>query len=490
MHIINITVRNKVAVNPAQDRYVCGNSDYVVRFDFDAEWDAYDTKTARLIKEDGTVYDQVFSGNECPVPVIADTYKLMVGVFAGNLSTTTAAYVPCKKSILCRGGVPAAPAEDVYSQIMAKLNSLDGGVSDPGQAHQQLVSDAEGKAAWKPREFYTEDGMTFPWHMTVDADAPSAMIIYNKDGSETGIRWVKVSDYTPDVERVIGHCTVQINEYNTVQITAGNIIDSTEDGYQIALDRISISDQGVEKTLRTTYAVVCKKAGYITSGHPGHQYPENNMATLPEPGLYLPVGIGLDHTAYGLNLDEYVQPLDDKYIPDNIARKDDIKDVEIPEPVSDDHINSLIDARLHSYDAAYILPETVLVALDDRMCIPGAWASLPVVGNVYTVVCNGAKYDCECIAVPDNPDTPSGTFLMGNLAVLGMEGLVGNPDAPFVLMGFPEAMDGVTGFFTLMDGVESVTLAIMSKTPGYYFFDGSTARLVTIEQLKADLGLT
>ena len=122
MHNINITVRNKVAVNPAQDRYVCGNSDYVVHFDFDAEWDAHEVKTARFIKEDGTYVDQVFMGNDCPVPVISDTYKLQVGVFAGNLSTTTAAYVPCKKSILCGNGSPAAPEDDVYHQIMQRID--------------------------------------------------------------------------------------------------------------------------------------------------------------------------------------------------------------------------------------------------------------------------------------------------------------------------------------------------------------------------------
>lgn len=489
MHIINVTVRNKVAVNPAQDRYVCGNSDYIVRFDFDAEWDAFETKTARFIKEDGTVYDQVFSGNDCSVPVISDTYKLHVGVYAGNLSTTTAAYVPCKKSILCGGGVPAAPAPDVYAQIMAKLNSLDGGVSDPGQAHQQLVSDAEGKAVWKPREFYAEDGLTIPWHMTVDAEAPAAMIIYNKDATETGIRWVKVSDYTPDAARVIGHGTVQTDENSTAKITAENIIDSTEDGYLIAREIISTNDQGVGKTYRTTYAVVCLNAGYIASGHPGLQYPGNHTATLPEPGLYLPVGIGVDHTAYGLTLGEYVKPLDDKYIPDSIARKDDIKDVEIPEPVSDDHINSLIDKKLNDFGGVYILPETVLVGEAEQMFIPGAWASAPVVGNVYTVIYNAVKYECEAVAAPDNVGMPSGTFLMGNLSVLGVDGLVGNPDAPFVLMGFPEAVEGAIGGFMPLDGADSVTLAIISKAAGYYFFDGSTVRLVTIEQLKADLGL-
>ncbi len=153
MHIINITVRNKIAVNPAQDRYVCGNSDFVVHFDFDSEWDAFETKTARFIKEDGTHQDQVFSGNDCPVPVISDTYKIMVGVFAGNLSTTTAAYVPAKKSILCGGGVPAAPADDVYNQIMARLDSVPPKTKEP---HMQIVTDKDGKAVWEERLAWKE----------------------------------------------------------------------------------------------------------------------------------------------------------------------------------------------------------------------------------------------------------------------------------------------------------------------------------------------
>ena len=143
MHIINITVRNKVAVNPAQDRYVCGNSDYIVRFDFDAEWDAFETKTARFIKEDGTYKDQVFSGNECPVPVISDTYKIMVGVFAGNLSTTTAAYVPAKKSILCGGGTPADPEPDVYRQVMDTLNRN----TEAAQGTAEKLTEAFGDGA-------------------------------------------------------------------------------------------------------------------------------------------------------------------------------------------------------------------------------------------------------------------------------------------------------------------------------------------------------
>ena len=141
MHIINITVRDKIAVNPAQGRYVCGNSDFVVHFDFDAEWDAYETKTARFVKEDGTYREQIFTGTECPVPVISDTYKLQVGVFAGNLSTTTGAYVPCKKSILCGSGSPALPEDNSYHVLMGAVNEA----SKSAKAAEETLQEAFGE---------------------------------------------------------------------------------------------------------------------------------------------------------------------------------------------------------------------------------------------------------------------------------------------------------------------------------------------------------
>ena len=123
---INIKIRNKVA----KGEYaviVCDNSDYIAHFDFDAEWDAYDTKTARFVYG-GKYTDVVFSGNECAVPVIQNTRDVTVGVFAGDLHTTTPAYFMCLPSILCGGGVPADPTPDVYAQILELLNNIaDGG---------------------------------------------------------------------------------------------------------------------------------------------------------------------------------------------------------------------------------------------------------------------------------------------------------------------------------------------------------------------------
>lgn len=131
--MLNITVRNKIATKTDNVAYVCGNSDYVINFDFDSEWDAYDTKTARFAYN-GKHTDVVFTGNQCNVPVITNTYAFHVGVFAGDLHTTTAARVPCRKSILCGAGAPADPTPDVYDQLMermAQLETSDWAQNDP-----------------------------------------------------------------------------------------------------------------------------------------------------------------------------------------------------------------------------------------------------------------------------------------------------------------------------------------------------------------------
>ena len=127
MNVIEVAVRNKIATKTDDTEYICGNSAFVLVFDFDEEWDAFNAKTARFAYN-GKHQDVVFSGNECPVPIMSNTHSIRVGVFAGNLCTTTPAYIPAKKSILCGSGSPEAPSEDVYAQIMELLNSL-GGVS-------------------------------------------------------------------------------------------------------------------------------------------------------------------------------------------------------------------------------------------------------------------------------------------------------------------------------------------------------------------------
>lgn len=122
MKILHVTVADKVATYTRRDgEIICGNKDYKIVFTFDSEWDAYPTKTARFVTK-GQPQEVVFTGNECPVPAQHGAKQVEVGVFAGDLLTTTAAVIPCRRSIRCSGGEPVAPAPNVYDQIMALLN--------------------------------------------------------------------------------------------------------------------------------------------------------------------------------------------------------------------------------------------------------------------------------------------------------------------------------------------------------------------------------
>lgn len=122
MPTIHIEIRDKLARQIDREVYVCGNSDFTVVFSFDAEWDAYPAKTARF-KYNGSYQEVVFTGNECPVPIINDTNTIQIGVYAGDLHTTTAAVIMARKSILCGDGVHDEPPEDVYNQLLDAINS-------------------------------------------------------------------------------------------------------------------------------------------------------------------------------------------------------------------------------------------------------------------------------------------------------------------------------------------------------------------------------
>lgn len=125
MPVINISVKDKIARLETPVNIACNNSDYVIRFGFDAEWQGYETKTARFVIS-GKYIDAVFSGAEVAVPIISDARAVAIGVYAGNLHTTTPALIMCDGSITSEGGSPAAPSEDVYAQIMEMLNRNSG----------------------------------------------------------------------------------------------------------------------------------------------------------------------------------------------------------------------------------------------------------------------------------------------------------------------------------------------------------------------------
>ena len=122
MHTIPIHVSGKVALCPK--RYlISSNSDYVLQFTFDSEWDASPVKTARVIFDEQCV-DLAFSGNSVALPKIPACTSLAVGVFSDSLATT-AAELGCIVSVADSDCTVLDPLEETqYTQLFALLNAM------------------------------------------------------------------------------------------------------------------------------------------------------------------------------------------------------------------------------------------------------------------------------------------------------------------------------------------------------------------------------
>lgn len=153
--IIDIKVASKRAYVIGTPIIICGNSDYTIQFDFDEEWAGVEGKTARFVYvQDSTLKhrDVVFAGNTVAVPILSNIREAYVGVYAGDLQTTTPARINCDKSILCGDSVHEDPPEDVYNQIMALIASkiTVPNTAEVGQTVVVKSVDSNGKPmAWE-----------------------------------------------------------------------------------------------------------------------------------------------------------------------------------------------------------------------------------------------------------------------------------------------------------------------------------------------------
>lgn len=121
---IQIHVENKHAAVVGSPVIVCGNSGYIVNFTFDAEWTQGGIKTVRFVylKSGAVAYtDVVMENDTVEVPILSNTKEVRVGVFEGDLRTTTPAVIPCELSIRCGTGAPVDPTPSQYDQIMVLL---------------------------------------------------------------------------------------------------------------------------------------------------------------------------------------------------------------------------------------------------------------------------------------------------------------------------------------------------------------------------------
>lgn len=122
-----IEVRDKIATLKSKNfNLVGGNNDYDVVFDFDEDWQDLNAKTAIFVFDNENPVYVPFEGNVCAGVAINDATMCLIGVFSGDLRTTTPAVVDCVyRSILDEAnGTPAPPKEDVYNQIIELINGI------------------------------------------------------------------------------------------------------------------------------------------------------------------------------------------------------------------------------------------------------------------------------------------------------------------------------------------------------------------------------
>ena len=167
---LTVKVRKKVAQGCGR-RIVCANSDYTVRFDLDEEWSGYAAKTMRVDYGNGTYTDVVFTGETAALPVIRGRRMIRIGLYAGNIHTTTPAAYECEESISDAGGIPAAPEADVYAQLTELLESgkIKGEKGDTGAQGPQGEKGDTGatgpQGATGPRGQQGATGAAFTYDM-------------------------------------------------------------------------------------------------------------------------------------------------------------------------------------------------------------------------------------------------------------------------------------------------------------------------------------
>lgn len=119
---IVVTVKNKMAVGDGSV-IVCNNSDYVVRFALDSEWDALALRTMRIVYDSYSHTDIAFSGDTVALPAIVDRTSIGIGLYSGDIHTSTCAMFDCERSVMGKNSnAVAPPSSDVYNEIVEMIN--------------------------------------------------------------------------------------------------------------------------------------------------------------------------------------------------------------------------------------------------------------------------------------------------------------------------------------------------------------------------------
>lgn len=134
----------KIKCDDANIKLIGDNADYTASFTFDEEWEGQ-IKTARFQLKNKYA-DVILEDNACTIPAsILKQGILEIGVYTEKITSMTCE-IQVMASIKEKAGNVAAPAYDVYTQILNKLKEQEsGGISDERlmQAVNNAIADNE-----------------------------------------------------------------------------------------------------------------------------------------------------------------------------------------------------------------------------------------------------------------------------------------------------------------------------------------------------------
>lgn len=288
MYNIDITISNKVATQTDNTVIVCGNKDYTVTFQFDSEWDKYAIKTARFVywaNGQAMSEETPFSGNSVNVPALFNTPFVFIGVFAGDLCTSTPAEIKCRPGILDNNPQHENPPEDVYNKLCAMISDLNNGTS----VNADLAENDETAPGYvKNRTHWKEDGAVLIDDQTVELT-----------GNAIGSGTVSATVYQPIIPGQIYTVSYNGNKYEGTGQTP-------PDGASWAV----YGDCIVFEDISGTWGMV-----FISA--------ENGNYTIRDTA-------GAGTVTISVETPTVVHPLDEEFIPKSIARKKEISDLVSP----------------------------------------------------------------------------------------------------------------------------------------------------------------
>lgn len=233
---IPIIVRNKIATLGTDTFAVCDNSDYVIEFDFDSEWNMYEAKTARF-RYNGVYTDVPFTGTKCPMPIINNTIMTYIGVYAGNLHTTTSAILPMRRSIFHSSDVKSEVSQEIKDNLDKLLKEK---IDTPQKAEVgEVLTVEEVDENGKPTKWKTAPAAAEQVQSDLGQnDETAADFVRNRTHYDSRVintiektfenitetKIVKLADANIDINRIVSYSMSGTDGENTYNFVVTNIL--------------------------------------------------------------------------------------------------------------------------------------------------------------------------------------------------------------------------------------------------------------------------